>query len=235
MDIGREPLARMPFDWARSGCRMPLVVPCDFEAENNTLLPQKDTLSFTGPDGANVRPIEGGKWKLSDDSKQISFSLTVPEKLTRRDVYIDAGTELSLTGRVYTQSELDRLNANNYEAREELWKAGGEIGDVYDRANASKKWNEETGRWERRYASENPLSFARKQLTYWGAKAKQSQALNQRPDINTLSDRGVLPEEEGGMYMAKGGVVRVGDNGPVCGTWSAQPITTSPASYRGGN
>ena len=234
MDIGREPLARMPFDWARSGCRMPLVVPCDFE-QNDILLPQKDTLSFTGPDGANVRPIEGGKWKLSDDAKQISFSLNVPEKLTRRDVYIDAGTELSLTGRVYTQSELDRLNANNYEAREELWRAGGEIGDVYDRANASKKWNEETGKWERRYDRENPLSFARKQLTYWGAKAKQSQALNQRPDINTLSDRGAMPGEGGDMYMAKGGTVRVGENGPVCGTWSAQPITTSPASYRGGN
>ena len=102
-------------------------------------------------------------------------------------------------------------------------------------ADASKKWNEETGKWERRYDRENPLSFARKQLTYWGAKAKQSQALNQRPDINTLSDRGVMPGEGGGMYMAKGGTVRVGENGPVCGTWSAQPITTSPASYPGGN
>ena len=57
---------------------------------------------------------------------------------------------MSLTGRVYTQTELDRLNAAYYEAREELWKAGGEIGDVYDRANASKKGNEETGKWERR-------------------------------------------------------------------------------------
>ena len=102
MDIGREPLARMPFDWARSGCRMPLVVPCGFE-DNNLVIPQKDTLSFTGPEGANVKPIEGGKWKLSNDSKQISFGLNVPEKLTRRDVYIDAATKLSLTGRVYTQ------------------------------------------------------------------------------------------------------------------------------------
>ena len=63
-----------------------------------------------------------------------------------------------------------RLNAAYYDAREELWKAGGEIGDVYDRANASKKWNEETGKWERRYDREKPLSFARKQLTYSGAK-----------------------------------------------------------------
>lgn len=234
MDIGREPLARMPFDWARSGCRMPLVVPCDFDAKN-LVIPQKETLSFTGPDGANVRPIEGGRWTLSNDSKQLSFTLNVPEKLTRRDVYVDANTELSLTGRVYTQAEMDRLNADYYEAREELWKAGGEMADVYDRANASKKWNEETKRWEKRYASENPLSFARKQLTYWGAKAKQSQKLSQRPDINTLSDKGILPGEDNGVYMAKGGVVRAGENGPVCGTWSAQPITVSPASYRGGN
>ena len=213
---------------------MPLVVPCNFE-DNFLVIPQKDTLSFTGPDGANVKPIEGGKWKLSDDAKQMSFTLNVPKKLTRRDVYIDAGTELSLTGRVYTQAEMDQLNADYYEAREELWKAGGEMADVYDRANASKKWNEETKRWEKRYASENPLSFARKQLTYWGAKAKQSQKLSQRPDINTLSDKGMLPGEDNGVYMAKGGVVRVGENGPVCGTWSAQPITVLPASYRGGN
>mmetsp|Transcript_17280 Transcript_17280/g.49501 ORF Transcript_17280/g.49501 Transcript_17280/m.49501 type:complete len:183 (-) Transcript_17280:460-1008(-) len=106
MDIGREPLARMPFDWARSGCRMPLVVPCDF-GENNLLIPRKATLSFTGPDGANVKPVEGGTWRLADDSKQLSFSLNVPDRLTRRDVYIDAGTELSLTGRVYTQAEMD--------------------------------------------------------------------------------------------------------------------------------
>jgi hypothetical protein len=234
MDIGREPLARMPFDWARSGCRMPLVVPCDF-AEANVIVPRKDTVSFTGPDGANVRPIEGGSWKLSDDSKQIKFNFNVPEKLTRRDVSIEAGTELSLTGRVYTQAELDRLNADYYEAREELWKAGGELGDVYDRANASKKWNEETKRWEKRYASENPLALARKQFAYWGAKAKQGRTLNRRPDINSLSDRGALPGEEDGVYMARGGIVRVGENGPVCGTWAAQPITISPASYRGGN
>jgi hypothetical protein len=79
------------------------------------------------------------------------------------------------------------------------------------------------------------ISVARKQLTYWGAKARQGQALNQRPDINTLSDCGLLPGKEGGVYMARGGVVRVGENGPVCGTWFAQPITTSPASYRCGN
>ena len=213
---------------------MPLVVPCDFDAKN-LVIPQKDTLSFTGPDGANVRPIEGGRWKLSNDSKQLSFTLNVPERLTRRDVSIDANTELSLTGRVYTQAEMDRLNADYYEAREELWSAGGEMADVYDRANASKKWNEETKRWEKRYVRENPLSLARKQLTYWGAKVKQGQTLSQRPDINTLSDKGKLPGEDNGVYMAKGGVVRVGENGPVCGTWSAQPITVSPASYRGGN
>mmetsp|Transcript_48651 Transcript_48651/g.90283 ORF Transcript_48651/g.90283 Transcript_48651/m.90283 type:complete len:299 (-) Transcript_48651:57-953(-) len=235
MDIGREPLARMPFDWARSGCRMPLVVPSDFES-NNLVIPQRSTLSFTGPDGANVKPIDGGSWKLSDDSKQITFRFTVPETLTRRDVYIDAGTELVLSGRVYTQDELDRLNDEYYQARKELWQVGGELGDIYDRKDASKKWNEETGRWEKRYPDENPLLLASKHLKYWGAKAKQSKKLNDRPDINKLSDRGTLPGEEGGIYMLKGGLVRVdAENGAVCGTWSAQPINGAAASYRGGN
>lgn len=238
LDIGREPLARMPFDWARSGCRMPLVIPSDFasnDRQSNLLFPQSETVSFTGPDGAVVKPIQGGEWTLSADSKELSFSFAVPEELRRRDVYIDAGTELVCSGRVYTQAELDQLNQQYYEAREELWKAGGELGDMYDRQGASKKWNKETGRWEKRYPNENPLKIAQKQLTYWGAKAKQSQKMRHRPDLNTLSDRGSLPGVEGGIYVAKGGTVRAGSNGPVCGTWGAQPITTSPASYRGGN
>ena len=54
LDIGREPLARMPdFDWGRSGCRMPLVIPTDFSADN-VLSPKSETVMFTGPNGAVV-------------------------------------------------------------------------------------------------------------------------------------------------------------------------------------
>lgn len=237
MDIGREPLARMPSDWARSGCRMPLVFPCDFsisaEMKSNILQPHSKTVSFTGPDGAVVKPIEGRKWSLSKDSKELTCCFTVPERMERRDVYIEAGTDLYLSGRVYTQTELDQLNKEYYKAREELWAAGGELGDIYDRQEASKKWNKETEKWEKRYSNENPLKFASKQLIYWGVKAKQHRIMNMRPDLNTLSERGSMPGVEGGIYVAKGGVVRAAENGPICGTWYAEPVTGMPISYRG--
>lgn len=232
LDIGREPLARMPFDWARSGCRMPLVIPTDFSSASNALVPHSDSVSFTGPDGAVVRPITGESWELSKDEQTITLYYTLPEEMNRRDVYLNSMTELVLTGRVYTKREFDRLNQEYYQAREELWKAGGEIGDIYDRQGASKKWDEESGQWVKRYKNENPLKIAQKQMFYWGAKAKQGQKMARRPDLNELSDRGPLPGVEGGVYIAKGGVVRIGHNGPVCGTWSAMPITGAPASYR---
>ena len=55
---------------------------------------------------------------------------------------------------------------------------------------------------------------------------------NVRPDLNDLSDRGTLPGIEKAVCIAKKGTVRAGRNGPVCGTWSAMPITNLPASYR---
>lgn len=231
LDIGRQPLANMPSDWARSGCRMPLVIPTDFTADNK-ILPHSETVMFTGPEGAVVRPIIGEGWDLSNDAKTISLSYTLPKELRRRDVYLDAGTTLTLSGRIYTKKEYDQLNQEWFDAREELWKAGKEISDIYDRANASKKWDEESGQWVQRYKSENPFKVITKELQYWGTKAIQDRKMAQRPDLNDLSDRGGLPGVDGGAFFAKGGVVKVGENGPVCGTWSANPITNAPASYR---
>ena len=235
LNIGREPLSRMPFDWARSGCRMPLIIPCDFgrtENNSNPLLPQSKTVSFTGPEGAVVKPIQGGEWKLTKDFKELTFSFLMPETLIRRDVTIDAGTTLELSGRVYSQAELDELNDEYYQAREAVWQVGGELSEISDREGAAKKWNKENARWEKRYPQENPMLFAQKQITYWAAKARQNQRQSQRPDLNMLSDRGNLPGVEGGLYISKAGILRAGTNGPVMGTWSAQPITDRPASYR---
>lgn len=232
LDIGREPLARMPFDWARSGCRMPLVIPTDLTDSDNALVPHSDVVSFTGPEGAVVRPVVGDKWELSKDEQTIMLSYTLPEAMSRRDVYLEEGTQLHLTGRVYTKREMDQINEEYYQAREEVWKAGGEIGDIYDRKEASKKWDEESGQWVKRYEDANPITVAQKQFAYWGAKVKQGRKMTQRPDLNTISEQGSLPGVEGGIFIANGGIVRVGNNGPVCGTWSAKPITIAPASYR---
>ena len=228
LDIGREPLANMPFDWARSGCRMPLKIPCDLSlTENNGRLvePQSDTVSFTGPEGAVIRPINGGSFECDEKSKNqhLSFSLQFPETLARRDVTIEAGTTLQCTGRFYTQSELDRLNQEFYQARDQAWELGGELNDMVNVEGPPKKWNEELQRWETKSKTVNPLEWAQKRLSYMAAKAKQGQTNDQRPDLNSLSERGSLPGVEDSVYVAKEGLVR-NQNGAVMGRWSMEPI-----------
>lgn len=271
LDIGREPLSRMPFDWARSGCRMPLVVPCDFvltstHSQNNKgdddgndgklstlVVPRTDTVSFTGQNGAVIRPVQGGTWEFDTNSgvvdaignddgnnadgkplpTQLSFSLTFPETLQRRDVTIEAGTTLELSGRVFSKAELDALNEAYYEAREHTWQIGGELNEAQKRQGAAKRWNEEKQQWEKRYGNENPVTALQNRWKYWTAKAQMDAKQRQRPDANDLSERGGFPSVDNGLYVAKGGIIRASKNGPVMGTWQAQPITDRPASYRG--
>ena len=243
LDIGREPLARMPFDWARSGCRMPLAIPCDFSqkvsstgGDNNEflVLPKSDTVTFTGPDGAVVKPVVGGTWQTSEDQKQISLSFTFPETLQRRDVTIDAGTKVELTGRMYTQEELNQLNQAYYEARESTWQLGGDLNDIARQQGAAKKWNEEKGVWEKPKSDANPFSMMQNRIKYMASKAQQDKRNQERPDANSISNRGKLPGlgDDNGVYILKGGVVRQGKSGPVMGTWQAEPITKNPVSYR---
>mmetsp|Transcript_62542 Transcript_62542/g.152265 ORF Transcript_62542/g.152265 Transcript_62542/m.152265 type:complete len:365 (+) Transcript_62542:191-1285(+) len=243
LDIGREPLANMPFEWARSGCRMPLVVPCDFttntssnnkdgEEKASLVVPHKDTVSFTDAGGAVVKPVEGGPWEFIYDggnksNKQptgLTFSLSFPETLQRRDVTIEKGSTLELTARVYTKAEFDALNDAYYQAREDAWEMGGKLNAAARRQGAAKKWNEEKGQWEKRYDDENPLKMIRNQVKYWSAKAKQDAAQRQRPDANEISECGPFPGLEDGLYVAKNGIVRLSKNGPVMGTWSTEPI-----------
>jgi len=218
LDLGREPLSRMPFDWARSGARLPLVVPCDFVQESittttndnsdqtsatttttttttksNWVAPRSDTISFTGPDGAVVRPVEGGEWTINNAASELQLSLRFPQSLAKHDVSIAGGSELVLTARTYTQAELDQLNQAYYQAREATWQVGGALNEAQRRQGAAKKWNEATQRWEKRHAQENVWTAAKNQLKYWKLKNQQDQALRQRPDANVLSSRGALP------------------------------------------
>lgn len=247
LDIGREPLAAMPFNWARSGCRMPLKIPCQFsmmsEASSSSSLllralePISDTVSFTGPNGAVVRPVQGGSWTLSSAEllgkpKELIFDLTFPEQLTRRDVTIDAGTTLQCIASVYLQSDLDYLNQEFYKARDETWKIGGELNNMAARQGAPKKWNFDTNQWEKRYVAENPLQWIQKQTKYMAAKANQDIKNRQRPDPNTLSAMGGrLPGVDEYVYIQKSSCIvkaassaNGGGGGAVMGTWQAEPI-----------
>ena len=235
MDIGREPLARMPFGWARQGVRMPLVVPTDF-VSGNSVRPRSETVSFTGPEGAQESPILGNQWMLSEDGAFFSCSYTITKELRKRDVVIEAGTELFLSTKIYTQTELDRLNQEFYKAREAMWSTGGDLNDANNR-QYSKKWNPQTERWEQRYPNENPFTMVKNQVSYWVQNAKQEKARNQRPEPESLSDRGgKLPgvgKDDEYVYLIQYGVVRYGGkDGPVCGLWTGQPITNVPAWER---
>lgn len=227
LDIGREPLSTMPFDWARSGCRMPIIIPSDLSKD--TIQPQKETVSFTDVGGAVVRPVQGGGLQLKHN-QELSFSLTFPEQMTRRDVTIDAGTTLYCTGRVYSKSELDRLNQAFYEAREEAWNIGGELNEMTKIEGAPKRWNEEKQRWERRNPNINPLKWAQKRMQYMSAKSKQSQANSQRPDPNVLSERGFFPGVNEDAYVVKEGLIK-SQSGAVMGRWSMEPMLNRPVSY----
>mmetsp|Transcript_7902 Transcript_7902/g.19059 ORF Transcript_7902/g.19059 Transcript_7902/m.19059 type:complete len:282 (+) Transcript_7902:101-946(+) len=224
LDIGREPLANMPFDWARSGCRMPMVIPCDFQSDKK-LIPRADTVSFTGPNGAVVSPVQGEEWEISNNDKEIKCELTFPKYMERRDVWIDAGTTLTLLGSVYTKEELERLDQEFYEAREEAWELGGELNEIADQIEGPKKWNEEKQVWEKRMDGvPNIFSQMQKRVQHLGAQAKQKQKANQRPSLKDLSDGGTIPGfSEKGLFIQKHGLVKIGN--VVAGRWSAEPIT----------
>lgn len=232
LDIGREPLAAMPFDWARTGCRLPLVIPCDVRSDN-TVMPKTETVSFTAQDGAVIRPIEGGEWKLSDDKKHLTLSLTFPEYMERRDVYVEAGTSVTLTSRVYTKDELDDLNQQFYDARDEAWALGEELNDIAKIQNGPKQWNEEKQVWEKQTDGiPSVFAQAQKRMKHMAAQTIQNQKRDQRPNLNTLSERGTFPGVESDVYVQKQGTIRM-DTGKkaVMGTWSAEPLSESQASY----
>jgi hypothetical protein len=234
LDIGREPLSTMPFAWARSGGRMPLKIPCDFvqtEKGETYVQPQSDTVSMTGPSGAVTRPIVGGSFVTKSNDQELEFALTFPETLMRNDVSIPAGTTIQCTGRIYTQSEFDRLYQAFYNARDKAWELGGQLNAMTKVEGPPKKWNEELQRWENRNKSVNPLEWAKTRLAYAQAKALQNRHNEERPDPKDLSDRGFLPGVEGKVYVAKEGLART-QTGAVIGRWSMEPVLEQPVSYR---
>lgn len=166
--------------------------------------------------------------------KELTFDLTFPEQLTRRDVTIEAGSTLQCVTAAYTQSDLDFLNSEFYKARQEAWDIGGELNNMAARQSAPKRWNFETNAWEKRHVAENPLKWVQKQAKYFAAKANQDAKNRQRPDPNTLSAMGRLPGLDEFVYVQKSsGIVKAASNGAVMGTWQAEPINDhQPLSYR---
>lgn len=206
---------------------MPLVVPCDLQSDNR-VVPRSESVSFTGPNGAVASPIRGGEWEMSsgDDNTELSLELAFPEYVERRDVWIDAGTVMSLRARAYTRDEIDRLDRDFYEAREEAWEIGTELNEIARKIDGPKQWNEEKQAWEKRTDGVPSLfSQIQKRLKHAAAQAKQQRKADLRPSLNDLSEVGSIPgvvASKGGVYIKKEGIVKIGN--AVAGRWYAEPI-----------
>ena len=108
LNIGREKITRMPSAWAESRCHLPTVVKAEFKKEGSAFMPKTAAVKFTGPDGQVVKRIEAGTWKLSANEQDLSFSLTFPKELVRRDVTL-RGT-VRCTGTVYSTASIRAMN-----------------------------------------------------------------------------------------------------------------------------
>lgn len=232
LNIGREGITSKNPAWAASGARMPVVVECDFD-ESGKVLPRSDFVSFTGPNGAEVYPVEPGEWKLKNE-RELEFTLEFPKQMTRRDVTLGPGT-VTCRGNVYTQDDLKELNDQFYQARNEKWKAGADMNAILDRQEAPKKWDEASKQWVVRYPQESILTQLSTRAQLFLAQQKENLEKSKRPNPKELSlEAGVFPGVNSRVFMYnKDNKVKEVKNGPVVGSWSAEPITNTPVSYRG--
>eukprot|EP00535_Pseudo-nitzschia_heimii_P002300 CAMPEP_0197188792 /NCGR_PEP_ID=MMETSP1423-20130617/18508_1 /TAXON_ID=476441 /ORGANISM="Pseudo-nitzschia heimii, Strain UNC1101" /LENGTH=236 /DNA_ID=CAMNT_0042640737 /DNA_START=57 /DNA_END=767 /DNA_ORIENTATION=+ len=235
MSIGREPGTGMRNEWASSGCRLPVVVQCDFKQENdqtNIVAPLTGEVRFTGPDGEVLKPVERGEWSLVG-GRDLSFTLGFPEELVRRDVTL--GGVVRLEGLLYSVDDLKAMDEKFYEARNDRWDAGEALNDVDRRKNAPKIWNPNTNQWEERDDNEGFFSELGKKVNLLIAERSEREVNRERPMPKELSlDCGPFPGVEGDVYFRKGGKVllkRGFMREDVIGTWSAEPINDKPLSY----
>jgi hypothetical protein len=239
MNIGREPGTGMPTEWASSGCRLPVVVQCDFRQgdgdgnkNKNVVVPLTGDVRFTGPDGQVVKPVEGGEWSLVND-RELSLTLAFPEELVRRDVTLD-GT-VRLEGLLYSVEGLKNMNDQYYEARNDRWDAGEKLNDVDRRRDAPRKWNPNAKQWEKRYENEGFISRLGKRANLLLAERKENKVNLDRPNPKDISlDCGPFPGVKGDVHFRKEGKVLLKQGflkECLIGTWSAEPINDKPLSY----
>ena len=166
-------------------------------------------MRFTGPGGEVRGRIEGGEWKASPSSGEgrgigLSFGLSFPDELSRRDVTL-RGT-VRCEGTLYSTEGLRELDAEYYAARDAKWEAGKAAGEALERAEAPRRWNPESERWERRYEEEGAASKLWKRARYLLAERREKSVTDRRPMPKELSmDCGPFPGIEGEAYARRGG------------------------------
>jgi len=236
MNIGREPGTGMPSEWGASGCRLPVVVQCDFKVDNKNkkkVVLLDDKVRFTGPAGEVICPVKGGDWSLSNE-KDLAFTLEFPKEVVRRDVTLQ-GT-VRCEGLLYSKDTLKSLNEQFCSARKEKWVAEEIVEDLIRKKEAPKKWNPITDEWEKQNEEEPLFSQLSKRASFAFADRKEQKANSARPDLKNLSaDFGPFPGVETEVHFQKEGKVTLkkGFSKVVVGTWYAEPINDKPISYYG--
>jgi len=235
MNIGREPGSSMPREWAASGCRIPVSVQCDFNLENNEIVPITNTVRFTGPKGEVMNPVRGEYWslsKLKNGRHDVTFTFMFPEELVRRDVTLK-GT-VCCKGCIYSKESIKEMDKNFYEVRNAKWDAGEQVADVSRKQEAPKKWNPATNQWEKRYEDESSLSQLKKIASLMFSQRMEQKVAEERPNPKDLSlESGPFPGISSDVYFKKEGKVflQQGWREFLIGTWIAEPINDKPKSY----
>lgn len=211
----------------------PIIVKCDFSETDNQVIPQQPNVRYTVQTGEVVKPVEAGKWSLSKNN--LAFSLNFPERMSRNELEVAAGS-ITCEGLLHTEQEIKTLNDNFYQARDNLWAVGGELNDMNKRRDAPKKWNVETKRWEQRHAHEPVWSYLAKRSQHMQLQSVERQENAKRPDPKEISNEsGYFPglettaDDDQHVFLGKRGVIKRGMQ--VIGTWTAEPINDRPVSY----
>jgi hypothetical protein len=230
LNVGRESVTLKNPAWAASGARMPVIVECVFD-ESGKVIPRSDFVRYTGPSGEEIYPVKAGEWTFKNE-RELEFSLEFPKEMKRRDVSLGPGI-VTCKGTVYPQDTLKELNNQFYQARDQKWKAGAQVNAILDRQEAPKKWDGEE--WVVRYPKESILTQLSTRTQLFLAQQQENRESSKRPNPKDLSlEGGRFPGVESPVYMYNKDNKLKEKNGPVVGSWTAEPITNTPVSYRGG-
>eukprot|EP00551_Chaetoceros_affinis_P006041 CAMPEP_0203668810 /NCGR_PEP_ID=MMETSP0090-20130426/5350_1 /ASSEMBLY_ACC=CAM_ASM_001088 /TAXON_ID=426623 /ORGANISM="Chaetoceros affinis, Strain CCMP159" /LENGTH=230 /DNA_ID=CAMNT_0050533351 /DNA_START=37 /DNA_END=729 /DNA_ORIENTATION=+ len=225
----------MPRSWGSTGARFPLVMKCNFtdSKSGNVVTSIGGNVRYTVAEGEVVKPVLDGTWSLSNN-RELSFSLTFPERLERNGVELGEMSTIFCEGLLFTKKDLDALDEDFYRARSITDGINAQVKESKRRREAPKKWNFSTNQWEQRYPNESYVSrFGSRLKQFYAGIVEESQNQKRPKPLELSLESGSFPGIDCDVYIKKGGLIKLQGavTSRVIGTWSAEPINDNPASY----
>lgn len=241
LDIGRDEtiFTTMPKSWGSTGARFPLVMKCNFTDSgssngNGNVTPIAGNVRYTVAEGEVVKPVNDGTWSLSDDNRDLSFTLTFPERMERNGVELDSMSTIRCEGLMYTWNDLKALDEDFYKVRSITDGINAQVKESKRRREAPKKWNFDTNQWETRYPNESSLAlFGKRMKQFYAGFVEETQSAKRPNTLDLSLECGPFPGIDCDVYIKKRGIIKLdgAGTGGVIGTWSAEPMNDNPASY----